>query len=213
MCARSPEKKATQPVQELQSRHHLGSAEMLHLDVTNDDTIKSAASRIQRNHSKLDILVNNAATSGLQDAPLRQRLQDSFDTNATSPAVVTEAFAPLLKLSPAPRIVNVSSGAGSLARQLDPSSPIYNVQEVQYRASKATLHMVTACQLVEYAPAGFKVFLYGPGFTVSNLGPHNSAENGAKLTEEAVRPLMYVLEGKRDGEAGKLLHNTGVWPW
>jgi NAD(P)-dependent dehydrogenase (short-subunit alcohol dehydrogenase family) len=132
---------------------------------------------------------------------------------------VTEAFAPLLlqKPSVAPavprRIVNISSGAGSINRRLDPSSALYKFQGYQYRASKAALSMVTACQWVEYGPAGIKVFAYDPGFTQSNLGPHNKAENGAKTPEEAVLPLIDVLEGKRDEEAGQLLHNTGVYPW
>ncbi|KAL1967372.1 hypothetical protein VTN77DRAFT_3156 [Rasamsonia byssochlamydoides] len=212
MAARSPEK-GTAALQELQSRNLPGSAEFLHIDVTQDDTIERAATTVQRDHGKLDILVNNAAISAMTP-PLRQQMRDAFDTNATGPAIVTQAFAPLLRKSTAsPRIVNISSGAGSINRRLEPSSPIYKVQEVQYRASKAALNMVTACQFVEYGPAGIKVFAYDPGFAQSNLGPHNTAANGAKLASEAVMPLIDVLEGKRDDEAGKLLHNTGVYPW
>lgn len=202
-------------LKELQSRNLSGSAEMLLIDVTKDDTIESAATTVQRNHGRLDMLVNNAAISAMSP-PLRQQMRDAFDTNAIGPAIVTEAFAALLKKStalPPPRIVNVSSGAGSITRRLDTSSPMYKVQQMQYRASKAALHMVTACQFAEYGDAGIKVFAYDPGFTQSNLGPHNKAENGAKPASEAVMPLIDVLEGKRDDEAGKLLHNTGVYPW
>lgn len=84
---------------------------------------------------------------------------------------------------------------------------------VQYRASKSALNMVHACQFVEYGDLGIKVFLFDPGFTVSNLGPHNKAEHGARSARESVLPLMDVLEGKRDAEVGLFLHNTGVWPW
>ena len=212
--SRSPEK-GNAALKELQSRNPSSSAEMLLIDVTQDDTIERAATAVQRNHGRLDMLVNNAAISAMSP-PLRQQMRDSFDTNAIGPAIVTEAFAVLLKkstASPSPRIVNVSSGAGSIARRLDTSSPIYKVQQMQYRASKAALHMVTACQFVEYGEAGIKVFAYDPGFTQSNLGPHNKAENGARPASEAVTPLIDVLEGKRDDEAGKLLHNTGVYPW
>ena len=212
MGSRSAEK-GNAAVKELQSRNLPGSVEVIPLDVTNDDTIEHAASSVQRKHGKLDMLVNNAAISAL-NPPLRQQMRDAFDTNATGPAVVTLAFAPLLlKSTASPRIVNVSSGVGSFGRRLDSSSPMYKMQQVQYRASKAALNMVTVCQWVEYGPSGVKVFAYDPGFTQSNLGPQNKAENGAKPASEAVMPLIDVLEGKRDHEDGKFLHNTGVYPW
>ena len=70
--------------------------------------------------------------------------------------------------------------------------------------------MITACQSVEDELAGIKVFLYDPGFTQSNLGPYNKAENGARHPSKSVMPLIDVLEGKRNDEAGKLLHDTGL---
>ncbi|EAW15457.1 uncharacterized protein NFIA_047930 [Aspergillus fischeri NRRL 181] len=172
---------------QLQSHNlHLpGTPELLHLDVTDNETIHRAA----------------------------ETLQDEFNTNATGPAVVTESFAPLLRKSTAsPRIINISSGAGSISRRLDPSSVLYKVPGLQYRVSKSALNMITACQWVEYGPA-IKVFAYDPGFTQSNLSERNTAENGAKPAAEAVRPLIDVLEGKRDEEVGQLLHDTGVYPW
>ena len=211
MGSRSLEK-GNAAVKELQSRNLPGTVEMVLIDVTNDDTIERAATTVQRDHGKLDILVNNAGI-GAATPPLRQQMREAFDTNATGPAVVTNAFAPLLKLSASPRIINISSGGGSINRRLDASSPSYKMQEIQYRASKAALNMITACQWVEFGPAGIKVFAYNPGFTQSNLGPQNKAENGAKPALEAVMPLIDVLEGRRDDEAGKLLHNTGVHPW
>lgn len=212
MGSRSPEK-GNAALKELQSRNLAGFVEMIQLDVTDDDTIERAAATVQRNHGKLDMLVNNAAVAAMTP-PLRQQMRVAFDTNATGPAVVTSLFAPLLQKSTAsPRIVNISSGVGSINRRLNPDSPTYKLQGVQYRASKTALSMVTACQWVEYEPLGIKVFAYDPGFTQSNLGPHNKAESGAKPASEAVMPLIDVLEGKRDHEAGKFLHNTGVYPW
>ncbi|KAF7178919.1 hypothetical protein CNMCM7691_007743 [Aspergillus felis] len=183
----------------LQCRNLPGTPELLHLDVTDDETIHRAAETVGKTHGKLDILVNNAAI--VATAPtLRRKLQEEFDTNAAGPAVVTESFAPLLKKSTSsPRIINISSGAGSIARRLDPSSALYKIPGLQYRVSKAALHMITACQWVEYGPA-IKVFAYDPGFTQSNLSERNTAENGARPAAESVRPLIDVLEGKRDDE-------------
>ena len=138
----------------------------------------------------------------------------SFNTNVTGPLIMAITFAPLLKeLKASPRIVNIISGASSIACRLNKDSLTYKLQGYQYRGSKAALNIITACQFVEYEPAGIKVFLYNLGFTQSNLGPYNRVENGARYLSESVISLMDVLEGKRDLEVSKLLHNTGVYPW
>jgi short-subunit dehydrogenase len=56
-------------------------------------------------------------------------------------------------------------------------------------------------------------FTVCPGFTVSNLGPQNNAEYGAKPTDEAVRPLLKIVERDRDEEAKEFLHADGRCPW
>lgn len=78
----------------------------------------------------------------LDPPQLRVQMRIAFDTNATGPAVVTSIFSPLSRQSTggaARRIANVTSGAGSITRRLNSSSAIYNVQHIQYHASK------TAC--------------------------------------------------------------------
>jgi NAD(P)-dependent dehydrogenase (short-subunit alcohol dehydrogenase family) len=163
--------------------------------------------------TRLDALVNNAAI-GTPSGPLAQQMSQIFQTNATGPLLMVESFAPLLKKSTGtPRIVNVSSGGGSITTRLDPTSPGYTMKSVPYRTSKAALNMITACQAVEYGEMGFKVFVYCPGFTVSNLGPYNKAENGAKPTSEGAAPMVKILNGERDEEHGKFLHATGQYPW
>ncbi|KAL4900980.1 hypothetical protein BDW74DRAFT_89439 [Aspergillus multicolor] len=215
--ARSPEK-GHAAIETIRTKNlpGSGSINLLHIDVTNDATIEAAAQHVQSVHGHLDILVNNAAVSCMLSPPnLREQMRTSLDTNATGPAVVTSIFAPLLQrsISQSRRIISITSGAGSITQRLDPASAMYKVQQVQYRASKAALHMVSACQVVEFEPYGVKVFLYDPGFTQSNLGPHNRVENGARDVADSVRPLVDVLEGKRDGEVGRILHNTGSYSW
>jgi len=155
---------------------------------------------------------------------LREQMRICFDTNATGPAVIGEAFGPLLRaalkdgnyspdsIPPTPRIINISSGVGSINRRLDPTGPMYKLQGTQYRASKAALSMVTANQWVEFGPE-IKVFAYDPGFTQSNLGPHNKAENGAREPRLSVEPIVEVIEGRRDNEAGLFLNKDGQYPW
>ena len=213
--------KGNEAVKQLQSRGLQGTVEVLELDVTDDENIDAAVKKVEAAHGKLDILVNNAGIAG-SEAPLRKSMLAAFNANAVGPAVVTEAFAPLLKRSTAwpARVVNVGTGGGSITMRLDPNAPGSHIKHVPYRTSKAALNMVTACQVVEFAQDDIKVFLYAPGFTVSNLGPRNNVASGAKPTAEAVWPLVEIIEGRRDREEGQYLHSesfdnagSGVYPW
>lgn len=68
-----------------------------------------------------------------------------YQTNVIGVQLMGENFAPLLKKSSGtPRIVNVSSGVGSITQKMDPKSRSYDLQYPQYRASKAALNMITA---------------------------------------------------------------------
>jgi NAD(P)-dependent dehydrogenase (short-subunit alcohol dehydrogenase family) len=230
LSARSSEK-GNAALQDLQSRKLPGSIEFLPLDVQSDDHITTAASHITKLYGKLDILVNNAAVAMMSGGTERERLQNSFDINATGPYLLTKALIPLLRMSDNPRIINISSGTGSLGRRLFPESPMYKIQAIPYRASKVAFNMITACLYVEYGlgieqidgekaeeaegskKKNMKVFAYDPGFTISNLGPHNKAEFGARTAEDTVKSIMDVVDGKRDEETGKFIHNSGEYPW
>ena len=239
--ARSPQK-GTTALKDLQSRNPSGSIEFVHLDLQSDEHIDRTASTIASEHGRLDILFNNAAVAIPEGATEREKLQTAFNTNATGPYLLTKALIPLLKKSEHPRIINISSGAGSIGRRLFAESPMYKIQGLSYRASKVAFNMITECFHVEFglgvkqmdslegksdeekeqseekrAVSGekkkMKVFCYDPGFTVSNLGPHNKKEFGARSAEETVKSIMEVVDGKRDEEVGKFIHNTGEYPW
>ncbi|KAF1833976.1 NAD(P)-binding protein [Decorospora gaudefroyi] len=225
--------KGTAAVSNLQERNLPGTIELLQLDVRNDEHISEAARRIAAQHGRLDVLVNNAAVALPEGATERERLSAAFDTNATGPWLLAKALMPLLWKGGEARIINISSGAGSIGRRLFAESPMYKIQAVPYRASKVALNMMSACMHVEFGlvvgqvdgwkadaeedggdeKKGVKVFCYDPGFTVSNLGPHNKADFGARSAEETVRSIMEIVDGKRDEEAGRFIHNSGEYPW
>ena len=161
--------------------------------------------------TRLDTLVNNAA-SGILNASLAEQMAQAFQTNATGPLVMAETFVPLLqKSSSTHRIINVTSGAGSIGMRLNSSSPSYNMEVMPYRSSKAALNMIGACLVAKYPD--FKIFTYCPGFCVSNLSDMNTAANGAKPTSEGSAPIVPMVNGERDAEAGRYLHSTGEYPW
>jgi len=222
--------KGNAALQDLSSRGLPGSLEMVQLDVQSDDHIRAVARSITEKHGKLDILVNNAAVGMPPAATERERFQMAFDVNATGPYLTTKALIPLLRKSATPRIINISSGAGSIGRRLTPESPMYKIQALEYRASKTAFNMITACLHVEYGlgveqtdgdktqkteaeSKSIKVFCYDPGFTVSNLSPYNKKENGARDTKDTVTSIMDIIEGKRDADVGSFIHNSGGYPW
>ena len=229
--------KGSAALQDLQSRNLSGSIELVHLDVQNDDHIAQVASLTKQKYGKLDVLFNNAAIALPQGATERERLATAFDVNATGPYLLAKALVPLLKKSTNPRIINISSGAGSIGRRLAPESPMYKIQSVPYRASKVAFNMITACLHVEFGLGVkqenvmesvkskgneeegdgetriMKVFCYDPGFTVSHLSSHNKEEFGARSAKDTVNSIMELVEGKRDTEVGKFIHNSGAYPW
>ncbi|KAK4495232.1 hypothetical protein PRZ48_013561 [Zasmidium cellare] len=201
----------------LQSLNLPGSVELLQLDVSSPSSITAAAEKVTKDHGYISHLINNAgiAMPPREDMPLSDLMDLCFRTNATGTLLTTEAFGPLLLKSPTTpqRIINVSSGAGSIDRRLDPSSTMYSTSAVHYRASKAAMNMITADAAVQYGEKGVRVFAVCPGFTESGLSGFNTVEMGAKPVAEGAKPILDILEGKRDEEHGLFLHVDGTIPW
>ncbi|KAI4653737.1 hypothetical protein J4E93_001504 [Alternaria ventricosa] len=217
-------------VKQLQGKGLPGKVELLQIDVSDETSILKAKDVVEGKYGRasshthklptsIDALVNNAAITGEAPASssLATRMTSAFLTNATGPAVIVETFAPFLaksaEMGKTPRILNVSSGAGSIGLRSDRTNPHQAMKNLPYRSSKAALNMLTACQDYEYGPKGWKVFCFCPGFTESNLGPRNKPEHGAKPTSEGAKPMVAILEGERDEESGGFLKAEGGWPW
>jgi NAD(P)-dependent dehydrogenase (short-subunit alcohol dehydrogenase family) len=200
-------------IKELQSKNHPGTCELVQLDQTDDASIAAAAAHVEATHGRLDVLINNAAIASKD--PTRAAMTSNFTTNTLGPWFVTRAFRPLLLKSTASpaRVINVSTGMGSVALKLDHSHWIAPLEALPYCVSKTALSMVTAQLVYDFKDEDVLFFTVCPGFTVSNLGEENCEANGARPTAEAVRGLMGVVEGERDGDAGKFLHEGGLYDW
>ena len=139
------------------------SVSSLTMDVTEPASVRAAAAEVAERFGHLDVLVNNAgilpeATNADPKEVLDLAMfEQTYATNVLGPVAVVEAFLPLLRKSPAGRIVNVSSTVGSLVHQTDPSSPWHSMVVPAYQSSKAALNAITIVLSKALADTSIKV--------------------------------------------------------
>ncbi len=198
-------------------------AHALQLEVTDQTSIAAAAARIRSELGRLDVLVNNAGIShsgkpgrsleelvksGRASVASLDEVRAVFETNVFGVIAVTQAMLPLLREAPAGRIVNVSSGLGSLAKNSDPSDPRRKMFGI-YSASKTALNAITLAFALDLEATRIKVNAACPGFTATDL---NNFE-GTRTVEQAARePVRLALLGS-DGPTGTYSDENGPIPW
>jgi NAD(P)-dependent dehydrogenase (short-subunit alcohol dehydrogenase family) len=173
-----------------------GDARLLILDVTDDQSIAKAAHQVP----DLDILVNNAGImvdgSSAADADV-DSFRRTYETNVFGVIAVTNAFLPALRRSAKPRIVNISSGTGSLTRSTgpDPQFPPTG-SGAAYRSSKTALNAVTLFY-AQSLGAGFKVNALAPGLRSTDLNARAAASDAdpAEGAAGAVRLALLADDG------------------
>ncbi|SDH54261.1 SDR family oxidoreductase [Nonomuraea jiangxiensis] len=184
------------------------------IDVTDEDSVAAAAKWIEREYGTLDILVNNAGIAGdlaqvVPSGTPARALREVYETNVFGVVTVTNAMLPLLRRSPAGRIVNMSSELGSLTMATAPDSPFADANFIAYNSSKSALNMVTVSYARELEDTPIKVNAANPGYCATDLNAHSgfrTAEQGAAI---AVR--LATLDA--DGPSGAYLQDAGVLPW
>jgi NAD(P)-dependent dehydrogenase (short-subunit alcohol dehydrogenase family) len=133
-----------------------------------------------------------------------------WDVNVFGVLAVYQAMLPLLRESTAARIVNVSSGVGSLTTNADPAYPYHAMFGPIYPASKAALNAVTLAIMVELESTNIKVNLASPAFTSTNL----NSFAGTESVEDGSREVVRVALLGPDGPTGTFTRweNTAI-PW
>ena len=124
---------AAQKLNKEGEKEEYGEITFLKIDVSNPDSIRSAAEEFSRKSDRLDTLVNNAGILLDDDKDILTTTPEIFETtlrtNTLGALLVSQAFVPFLKKSAAPRIVNVSSGGGQLADGADGWAPAYCISK------------------------------------------------------------------------------------
>jgi NAD(P)-dependent dehydrogenase (short-subunit alcohol dehydrogenase family) len=187
--------------------------QFLPIDVNNEATHKAARRFIEDKFGKLDILVNNAAVAlDMDQKPSevdKQTLRKTFDTNFFGVIAVTQALLPLIRKSDAGRIVNVSSGLGSLTQHSDPTWAFYPVKLLAYNTSKTALNAFTVTLAYELKDTAIKVNSADPGYTATDMNGHS----GYKTVEQGADVIIQLANLPADGATGGYFDDQGVLPW
>lgn len=181
--------------------------EMLPLDVTDRDAIDRVAAHVAGDgEGTLDVLINNAGLSprGEELSNLEaQAMLDVLAVNAVAPLIVAQRCRHLLAAAGQPRIVNMSSSMGSLAKK------DYG-RHYSYASSKAALNMLTRAAAHDLAPDGIIVVALHPGWVQTDLG-------GAQATlspRESVAGLIRVIDDLAPAQSSRFLTWQGEeHPW
>lgn len=187
-------------------------AEFVAIDVVSESSVAAAAADVTARFGRLDVLVNNAGVmSGNHGGPVADvdiaKARKDFDVNFFGVVSVTTAFLPLLKQSPLPRIVNLSSILGSHAEHADPASPIYGALLWSYNSSKAALNMYT--QNLAHAFKEAKVNAAHPGWVKTDMG----GSEAPLCVEEGAETTVYLATLGADGPTGGYFYKKDRLRW
>lgn len=178
------------------------------------ETATALAAQIKSDFGHLDVLINNAGiadltTDGPASAVSFETMKRIFATNFFGTVEFTQPLLPLLKAAPAARIVNVSSGLGSLGLNSNPDSPFYGVKPLSYNSSKAALNMFTVNLAWELRDTNIKVNSICPGYTATDLNNNSGPQT---IEDGSIAIVKYAQIGD-DGPTGGFFHKDGEYPW
>jgi NAD(P)-dependent dehydrogenase (short-subunit alcohol dehydrogenase family) len=194
-------------------------AEVLEFDITNPAHHRAAYDLFAAKYGRLDMLINNAGTAdgsfppaGAQhsaaEVPM-ETLRRVFETNFFGTVALTDALLPLIRKSPAGRIVNLSSILGSLTLHADPKSSIYHAKTFAYDASKTALNAFTVHLAYDLRDTRIKVNSAHPGWVKTAMGGPNAPLELSEGSKTAV--ALATLPD--DGPTGGYFHLGKPLPW
>jgi len=169
--------------------------EFRRLDVGDPASVDELAAAVRADPGRLDVLVNNAGAGfdwGVAGSEAEfDKIEQSLHVNALGPWRLTVALLPLLRASPAGRVVNVSSGMGGVA-EMGGWSP-------GYRVSKAALNVMTRVLAAELGETAIKINSACPGFVATDMGGQFGAK---KSVEDGAAGIVWLATLPDDGPSG-----------
>lgn len=188
---------------------HPETIDLIQCDLHREEGMAEAAEGSLKRRKKLDVIVNNAGImpEAGNESILKIDLnlfRQAFETNVLGAVRVIRVFYSMLVQSERPRIINVSSGLGSISAR--DSNQYY-----AYATSKAALNMLTRAIAYEFAPEGVTTVAISPGWVRTEMGGEDAAlspEESARSLAATIQKIGPELNGQfldRDGQKGTYL--------
>jgi NAD(P)-dependent dehydrogenase (short-subunit alcohol dehydrogenase family) len=182
------------------------------IDMNRPETFEQVARLISDEYGKLDVLVNNAGFAkdwaySAADVPI-EMLRETFDANFFGLVELTQVLLPLIRKSPAGRIVNQSSILGSLTLHSSPNSGLADIKPMAYNSSKTALNAFTVHLASALKDTPIKVNSAHPGSVKTDANP-----TGELSVEEGARTSVLLATLPPDGPTGGFFHMKQPLPW
>lgn len=176
---------------------------ILPCDVGDDASVRAFAAKVG---GSVDALINNAGVMGSMTSLANLDSADVLNTysiNALGPLRVTAALLPQLRQSKVKKVLNVTSGMGSIADNT--SGGAYG-----YRMSKAALNMGARSMAIDLKPDGISVAVINPGWVQTDMGGSNAPTD----VVTSVKGILAQLDALSSARSGEFLdYGDKHWPW
>jgi NAD(P)-dependent dehydrogenase (short-subunit alcohol dehydrogenase family) len=185
----------------------------IRIDVTDPMSMEAAIGRVKDEFKRLDVLVNNAGIQIDEETRLLELgvalFQNTLETNAFGPLLLSQACVPIMKKNGYGRIVNMSSTLGSLTDMASPDSAYAAVQSPAYRLSKTLLNGITVLLAKELHRANILVNAACPGWVRTELG---GAQAPLSPEQGAATPV-WLATLPDNGPSGGFFREQQPVPW
>lgn len=169
-------------IMEIASNENL-PLDVLHLDVTDDKSIKEAIGQVYDKNKRIDVLINNAgyALAGPLEETSTEEIKTQFETNFFGAIKTMQSVIPIMRNQKNGKIVNITSMGGRIAIPLDPI----------YHGTKFALEGLSECIRYELGSFNIKIILIEPGAVGSNFWNNIRMAN---KSENSLSPYQNVID-------------------
>lgn len=185
--------------------------DVLQVDVSNRESVKTLVQKVRQNYGRLDVLVNNAGILLDRDKPLMELeesvLTQTLETNFYGALRMIQGFFPMMLKQGYGRIVNVSSGLGAF--EVLQGRGGFKSLSSAYRMSKTMLNALTCLIATETEGLDVKVNAVCPGRVRTDMGGHDAPSS----VEEGADTAVWLATLDQDGPNGQFFRNRQPIPW
>ena len=176
------------------------------LDLEDPASITAAAAAVKARTPQLDLLINCAGFLNPMErlgSLDHAHLMRAFAVNAAGPILLVQALTELLEKSPRATVLNISSEAGSLAKQTRGGA-------YGYRCSKAALNMGSLLLSLDLRERGILVAAIHPGHMRTAMGGPKAPLDPADVAEK----ILALTDRLTPADSGGFFNADGtVHPW